>query len=102
MGDAELLLALSRLRPSTEADQLSRTVLTALKSVARRHHNLTTEIDELEGEMPVLLDQAAPALHRSKGIGSSPHYLRTATLGFGEPKVAVTRLTLWAVLGSNQ
>jgi hypothetical protein len=38
MGDSELLHALSRLRPSTEADQLSRTVLTALKSVARRHH----------------------------------------------------------------
>ena len=69
MGDSELLHALSRLRPSTEADQLSRTVLTALKSVARRHQNLTTEIDELETELTQLLDQAAPALHRTKGVG---------------------------------
>lgn len=69
MGDSELLHALSRLRPAAEADQLSRTVLTALKSVARRQQNLTMEIDELETEMTALLDQAAPALHRSKGVG---------------------------------
>lgn len=58
-----------RLRPAAEADHLSRTVLTALKSVARRHQNLTTEIDALETELTALLDQAAPALHRTKGIG---------------------------------
>lgn len=69
LSDSQLLLALSRLRPSVETDQLSRTVLTALKSVARRHRNLTVEIDELETELTKLLDQAAPALHRSKGIG---------------------------------
>lgn len=69
MGDSELLHALLRLRPAAEPDQLARTVLTALKSVARRHQNLNIEIDELEIELTALLDQAAPALHRSKGIG---------------------------------
>ena len=69
MGDSELLHALSRLRPAAEADQLTRTVLTALKSVVRRHQNLTIEIDELEIELTQILDQAAPALHRSKGVG---------------------------------
>ena len=69
MSDSELLPALSRARPSAESDQLSATVLTALKSVVHRHQQLTLEIDKLEKELTALLDQAAPALHRAKGIG---------------------------------
>jgi transposase len=64
------LPGLARTRPALEEDLLSRTVLTSLKSLARRYQHLSAEAAVLEAELEHLVTQANPALQQVKGIST--------------------------------
>lgn len=64
MTDKALIQGLARLRPSP-ADPIA----AALKSLARRHQQLTAEVTELESMLLPLVAQTNPALAAAKGIG---------------------------------
>ncbi|WP_341996767.1 transposase [Microbacterium sp. LWH7-1.2] len=53
-----------------EENLLSRTVLSSLKSLARRYPLLSVEAAALDAELEQLVAQANPALQQTKGIGT--------------------------------
>ena len=61
--------ACARLRPHTAPDPLTAAAKTALRSLARRYHTLTAEIDALDAELLSLCEQANPALLSAPGVG---------------------------------
>lgn len=61
--------ACARLRPDTAPDPLTAAAKTALRSLARRYHTLTAEIDALDAELLSLCEQANPALLAAPGVG---------------------------------
>lgn len=88
VGDKALIEGLARLRPPP-ADPLLGPIETALKSLARRHQQLTDEITDLVTMLDTLVSQANPALAATKGVGpvtaaqllvtagDNPHRLRS-------------------------
>lgn len=64
-----LVDALRRVRPDLVADPTSTAVLTALKSLARRHRDLTEEIAALTAHLDTLVTAARPALREAYGVG---------------------------------
>ncbi|KRE23333.1 IS110 family transposase [Agromyces sp. Soil535] len=62
--DKSLIHGLARLRPSS-ADP----IVAALKSLARRHQQLSAEVAELESMLAPLVVETNPALAAAKGIG---------------------------------
>lgn len=68
--DKRLIPALARTRPVLEENLLSRTVLSSLKSLARRYQHLSAEAAALDTELEQLVAQANPALQQVKGIGT--------------------------------
>lgn len=65
-----LIPGLTRTRPASEEDLLNRTVLTSLKSLARRYQHVSAEAAVLDAELEQLVAQANPALQQVKGIGT--------------------------------
>ncbi len=49
---------------------LTRTIMSSLKSLARRYQHLTAEIDVLEADLEQLVLQINPGLAQTKGIGT--------------------------------
>jgi len=68
-GDKALIEGLSRMR-SNPADPVLGPIVTALRSLARRHQQLTAEIGELEAALTPLVTNTNPALAATKGIGT--------------------------------
>lgn len=64
-----LVDALRRVRPDLVSDATSTAVLTALKSLARRHRDLTEEIAALTAHLDTLVTAARPALREAYGVG---------------------------------
>lgn len=64
----ELVTALRNCRPSSD-DPVATAVLTALKTLAKRHQFLTSQADELEAQIDVLVTAANPALRAAFGVG---------------------------------
>ena len=64
-----LVDALRRVRPDLVSDPTSTAVLTALKSLARRHRDLTEQITTLTGHLDTLVTTARPALREAYGVG---------------------------------
>ncbi|GAB2579167.1 IS110 family RNA-guided transposase [Microlunatus antarcticus] len=64
-----LVDALRRVRPDLVSDPTSTAVLTALKSLARRHRDLTEEIAALTAHLDTLVTAARPALREAYGVG---------------------------------
>jgi transposase len=56
--------------PTTDqAGQPATATMIALRSLARRHHNLTTEIEQLDALITPLVEQINPHLHTLNGVG---------------------------------
>jgi transposase len=68
--DKRLIPALARTRPALEENLVNRTVLSSLKSLARRYQHLAAEAGALDVELEKLVAQANPALQQVKGIGT--------------------------------
>jgi transposase len=64
----ELVTTLRNCRPSSD-DPVAAAVLTALKILAKRHQFLTSQADELERQIDVLVTAANPALRAAFGVG---------------------------------
>lgn len=69
-ADTALFPALARTRPASEENMLTRTIMSSLKSLARRYQHLTAEIDVLEADLEQLMLQINPGLAQTKGIGT--------------------------------
>ena len=70
LTDKKLLPALSALRPSRSGDEQAAAMLTALRSLARRHAYLSEEIADLDQLLNVLVSEVSPALRAAKGVGT--------------------------------
>lgn len=68
-SDKSMIEGLSRMRASFTEIALG-AIVTSLKSLARRHQQLTQEIAELEATLAPLTAEANPALVASKGVGT--------------------------------
>lgn len=68
--DKKLIPALARIRPASEENLVDRTVLSSLKSLARRYQHLAAEAAALDLDLEQLVAQANPALQQVKGIGT--------------------------------
>ncbi|WP_336883103.1 IS110 family transposase [Rhodococcus globerulus] len=69
-ADTALFPALARTRPASEENMLTRTIMSSLKSLARRYQHLTAEIDVLEADLEQLVLEINPGLAQAKGIGT--------------------------------
>lgn len=70
VSNKALVTGLARVRPNT--DPLTGPITAALRSLARRHEQLTVEIDQLDIALEDLVKQTAPALHATKASAPSP------------------------------
>ena len=71
-----LIDTLATTRPGPATTSVSAATGQALRRLARRHQNLTAEIDEIDTELHTLTIQAAPTMLATKGYG----VITTATL----------------------
>ena len=67
----QLLASCGALRPDlSRIDEPEQATKAALRTLARRHAQLTTEIDELDGQLGTLVEQVNPALTAANGVGT--------------------------------
>lgn len=70
LSTTDLLARLIRHRPGTDPTAgISVATMIALRSLARRHRDLSEEIEATTTMLRTLIDQAAPALLATKGVG---------------------------------
>lgn len=69
LREAQLLETLKRSRPGDPCTGVEQATATALRHLARRHAHLTAEIDETTDQMRVLVQDTAPALLATHGVG---------------------------------
>ncbi len=69
LPQAKLLAALAKTRPGAIADLDHADTLFALRTLARRHHDLTAEITAIQDRMLIRATAANPALLAIKGVG---------------------------------
>lgn len=94
-----LVQTLVACRPAVHGDVEQRLVLTALKSMARRHQSLTREIVELDAELTSLLEQTAPHLLQLHGVGNYTAAQLLLTVG-GNPDRLRSEASFAAVCGT--
>lgn len=80
----KLIDSLASSRPGMRTDPEARAVLTALRSLARRHQTLCEEIKTLEEDLTVLIEQTAPHLLYLHGVGIATAAQLLITVG-GNP-----------------
>ena len=71
LSTARLITTLAGCRPGTRENVEERLVLTALKSLAQRHQQLSQEIAKLDTELTTAIEQSAPHLLHLHGVGNS-------------------------------
>jgi transposase len=76
LKDAVLIQTLATTRPAPATESVEAAVGRALRTLARRYQYVSTEIAELETDLDVLNQHAAPALSAAFGLGT----VTTATL----------------------
>jgi transposase len=70
LGEKALLNRLRAARPGIDPTAGTQTAtMIALRSLARRHQDLSTEIDQTTAMLRALIEQVAPALLATKGVG---------------------------------
>lgn len=69
LGEKALLNTLRRSRPNHPSHGVEHATAVSLRSLARRHHHLSEEIDDLTDHLRDLVAHAAPALLAAKGVG---------------------------------
>ena len=67
---ASIIVVCARLRPDCATDAPEAAAKAALRTLARRHRALSTEIEELDAELLRLCEQANPALLGALGVGA--------------------------------
>ena len=70
LSATKLVATASRFRPGTLIDDLAAATKLAMRSVARRHRQLSEEIAELDKQLARLVAEAAPALGSLRGVGT--------------------------------
>lgn len=80
LDTAHRVEACARFRPGPVTDTTEATK-TALRSLARRHIELTTEIDLLDGHLRVLCVEVNPALLAARGVGPEVAATLLVTVG---------------------
>ena len=76
-----LVQTLATCRPGNHADLEERLVLTALRSLSKRHQALSQEIAKLDAELTSLIEQTAPHLLHLHGVGNYTAAQMLITLG---------------------
>lgn len=99
LSPAKLIAALARCRPRTHADLEERLVMTALKSLARRHQALSEEITGLDVELTTLIEQTAPHLLHLHGVGNTTAAQLLITAG-GNPHRLRSEASFAALCGT--
>lgn len=94
-----LIPALAACRPALHADTEERLVLTALKSLARRHQALTEEITTLDTEQTSLIEPTAPHLLHLHGVGNTTASQLLITAG-GNPDRLRSEASFAALCGT--
>jgi transposase len=96
---ARLIPALAGCRPGTRENVEERIVLTALKSLARRHQQLSQEIANLDAELTSVIEQTAPHLLHLHGIGTTTAAQLLITVG-GNPERLRSEASFAALCGT--
>ena len=96
---ARLIKTLAVCRPGVHTDIEERLVLTALKSIARRHQVLTEEITKLDTELTVVIQQSAPHLLHLHGVGNTTAAQLLITVG-GNPDRLRSEASFAALCGT--
>lgn len=94
-----LIKALARSRPAAAVDPEARAVMTALKSIARRHVQLREEISDLDVALTELIQQTAPHLLHLHGVGLATAAQLLLTAG-GNPDRLRTEASFAALCGT--
>lgn len=76
-----LIQTLAACRPGVHPNAEDRLVLTALKSLAQRHHQLSQEVAKLDAELTGLIEQTAPHLLHLHGVGNTAAAQLLITMG---------------------
>lgn len=96
---ARLILALGGCRPGAREDIEERLVLTALKSLAQRHQQLSQEITKLDAELTSIIEQTAPHLLHLHGVGATTAAQLLITAG-GNPDRLRSEASFAALCGT--
>lgn len=94
-----LVQALAACRPHNNAGLEERLVLTALKSLAQRHQNLSAEIAALDIDLTLVIKQAAPHLLHFHGVGTTTAAQLLITVG-GNPDRLRSEASFAALCGT--
>lgn len=94
-----LIPALASSRPRTRDDIEESVVLTALKSLAQRHRQLTEEITKLDVELTTMIEQTAPHLLHLHGVGNTTAAQLLITVG-GNPDRLRSEASFAALCGT--
>lgn len=94
-----LVTALASCRPRAGQEPTARTVLTALKALAKRHQFLTAQADDLEQQISELAKAANPHLRSLHGVGPNTAAQLLITAG-GNPERLRTEASFAALCGT--
>lgn len=94
-----LIQTLVACRPGAHTDLEERLVLTALRSLARRHQILSEEITQLDAELTRLIEQTAPHLLHLHGVGNYTAAQMLITVG-GNPDRLRSEASFAALCGT--
>ena len=94
-----LVPALADCRPGARNDTAERLVLTALKSLAQRHQQLSQEITKLDTELTSLVERTAPHLLHLHGVGNTTAAQLLITVG-GNPDRLRSEASFAALCGT--
>ncbi len=81
LSTGRLIPVLAGCRPGTRDDVEERLTLTALKSLAQRHQQLSQEIAKLDAELTSVIEQTAPHLLHLHGVGNTTAAQLLITVG---------------------
>jgi transposase len=93
-----LVKALASCRPGGDGP-IAAAVLTALRTLAKRHQFLTSQADELEAQVDVLVTAANPALRAAFGVGPNTAAQLLITAG-GNPERLSSEASFAALCGA--
>lgn len=99
LATGRLIPALARCRPGTREDVEERVVLTALKSLAERHQQLSQEITKLDAELTSMIEQTASHLLHLHGVGNITAAQLLITVG-GNPDRLRSEASFAALCGT--
>jgi transposase len=98
LKEKSLVTALASCRPGGD-DPIAAAVLTALRTLAKRHRFLTDQADELESQLDVLVTAANPALRAAFGVGPGTAAQLLITAG-GNPERLGSEASFAALCGA--